>query len=511
MSQDRRRYNGSRSEIVIGLAAILFVVILAACSGQAGPPELSVPSPESTFPLETPVAPPQETPVPVEPSPAVSPTLPPTPTLPPQLPMPLFGTEPHRPYETVVMDLLVDSGTHLVRYGGVFWDAVEAQEGVYNWGLLKRTDSVLEQLSAHGIEVILIVRGAPLWAQKVYGHTCGPVAPDKLPAFAEFMQQLVRRYSQPPYNVRYWELGNEPDVAWPLVPADSVFGCWGDRDAPYYGGEYYAEMLKVVYPAIKAADPQAQVLNGGLLMDCDPDNPPEGADCRATTFFEGILHNGGGDYLDIVNFHGYPPFVQGSLMMDTAYPPWAARGGVVVGKISYLRETMKRYGVDKPIFLTETSLVCPEWNQRDCAPPKEAFFRAQADYLVRSFLRNWAMNVQGTVWYDFEGKGWRYASMVGVNLSSPNPAFHAFRFLNAKLADARLESTVPEMPGIDGYAFVHPDGTHTWVLWSRDETPQIVVMPVGVTAVYDVLGSPLPPGNGPELEVASPTYIDFVP
>jgi hypothetical protein len=39
-----------------------------------------------------------------------------------------------------------------------------------------------------------------------------------------------------------------------------------------FGGEYYGNMLKIVYPAIKSADPQAQVLVGGLLLDCDPVN-----------------------------------------------------------------------------------------------------------------------------------------------------------------------------------------------------------------------------------------------
>ena len=47
-----------------------------------------------------------------------------------------------------------------------------------------------------------------------------------------------------------------------LVDPDSVFGCWGDNDDDYYGGGYYADMLKMVYPAVKSADPQAQVLIG---------------------------------------------------------------------------------------------------------------------------------------------------------------------------------------------------------------------------------------------------------
>ncbi len=509
--------NGNRPEISFRLVAVVFVLLLTGCAWGGAPSLGTVSTPKGSLPPQGSTSTPtvgavslDVTPTPTS-SPLPSPTLQPSPTPTPFLPMPLFGVEPHRLYDERVMHLLLDSNARLVRYAGVSWDAIEPIEGTYNWDVLYRTDAVLQELAANGIEVILTVRGAPLWAQKIYGHTCGPVAAEKLPAFAEFMAQLVQRYSQPPYNVRYWELGNEPDVDPSLVRADSVFGCWGDKTDPYYGGGYYAEMLKAVYPAIKAADPQAQVLNGGLLMNCDPTNPPEDGDCRPTLFFEGILRNGGGEYLDIVNFHGYPPFAQGSLVLDAQFPGWETRGGVVAGKISYLREVMSRYGVEKPIFHTETSLICAEWNTRDCQPPGDAFFQAQSAYVVRGFLRNWALGVQGTIWYDFEGKGWRYAGLVGADFSNPKPAYRAFRYLITKLADARMTGAVQSLPGVDGYDLLHPDGSHTWVLWSQDETPQTIFLPPGVTAAWDALGNPVPLTTGPELEITLPTYIDFVP
>jgi len=107
----------------------------------------------------------------------------------------------------------------------------------------------------------------------------------------------------------------------------------------YYGGGYYAEMLKAVYPAIKEADPQAQVLIGGLLLDCDPTHPPEGKDCKPSKFLEGILKNDGGDYFDIISFHGYPPYsgadIGGGLYNDVHHPYWESRGGVVLGKVDF--------------------------------------------------------------------------------------------------------------------------------------------------------------------------------
>ena len=76
------------------------------------------------------------------------------------------------------------------------------------------------------------------------------------------MSQAVQRYSQPPYNVKYWQIWNEPDVDYRFVPPTSNYGCLADPTDPYYGGGYYAEMLKAIYGPIKQADPQSQVVIG---------------------------------------------------------------------------------------------------------------------------------------------------------------------------------------------------------------------------------------------------------
>ena len=123
------------------------------------------------------------------------------------------------------------------------------------------------------------------------------------------MHALVARYSVALYNIKYWELWNEPDIASSNFPGDNLFGCWGDPNDPYYGGGYYADMLREVYPQIKAADPQGQVLVGGLLLDCDP---RLGAGCekvknnnQPSKFLEGILRKNGVPFFDGVSFHAY--------------------------------------------------------------------------------------------------------------------------------------------------------------------------------------------------------------
>jgi hypothetical protein len=313
----------------------------------------------------------------------------------------------------------------------------------------------------------------------------------------------VQRYSKAPYNVHYWELGNEPDIDPGLVPPDSGFGCWGDQSDYYYGGGYYADMLKVVYPAIKSIDPQAKVLIGGLLLDCDPGDP-DCKDPKTARFLEGILLNGGGGYFDIVSFHGYPYF-SNHLIVDENFDSWDQLGGVVLGKAKFLRDVMDRYNVDKPLLHTEGSLLCPEWNLQDCNPPDEIYEDIKADYIVWLFTRAMANDFEGSIWFPLDGVGWRNAGLIG-NVNDPNPAYYALKFMTEELRDAEYIGQ-----GVDGslrvYAF-QVTGKTVWVVWSVDAVAHQLTLPIGYTQVYDKFGNTVPV-EGDVLDVKSPVYIEL--
>jgi hypothetical protein len=428
------------------------------------------------------------------------------------VPFPLMGSEVRKLISPEKFEMIAGAGMNGVRYNGLQWSKVEPNEGERNWEVINELERGLIDASQAGIDTILIIRSTPPWAQKVPGYYCGPIAQDKLQSFASFMKDLVSRYSLPPYNVKYWELWNEPDVAAHFVQVKSVFGCWGDDFDEYYGGGYYAEMLKAAYPAIKSADPDAQILIGGLLLDCDPTNPPQGKDCKPSKFLEGILKNGGGDYFDIVSFHGYPPYSGsangGGLYNDVHFPSWEARGGVVLGKVDFLREVLSTYGYEKLIFHTEGSLICPENSSKECNPPDEAFYETQADYVVWLYIRNWAENVKGTIWYQFEGPGWRYGSMVNED-DQPKPAFNAFRFLTSELSETNYTRKVTEYPDIEGYEF-QMEGKIIWVLWSPDGQTYSISLPQNVMKVMDLYGNEQLINQG-DINISRPVYVELSP
>jgi hypothetical protein len=425
------------------------------------------------------------------------------------------------------LNLVSQAGVYWARIFVIDWSQIEpikSDPPVYHWEMVD--ESGLQNANSRGLRVIATVKFAPSWAQKIPGVICGPILQNELARFAQFMQAVVQRYSSYPYNVKFWEMGNEPDIDPALVPPDIGYGCWGDANDDYYGGGYYAEMLKAVYPVIKAEDPRAQVLLGGLLLDCDPEHPPAGKDCKSAKFLEGILrHNGandGSNYFDIVSFHGYPPFMntlyQGSyvspLGWDEHNPGWVNQkgadgvGGVVMGKIHFIQNVLSSYSISKPLMHTEGSLMCPEWNTSQCNPPANIFYETQADYVVWLYVRNLAVGVESTIWYSFEDPGWRYCGLLDEQ-GQPKPAYNAFKFLTQELKSANYVGAVTQYPELRGYEFSIP-GKWIWVLWAPDEQPHPITLPAGTQLVYDKYGNNITP-TGSDITVNHPIYVEINP
>jgi hypothetical protein len=422
--------------------------------------------------------------------------------------MPLMGTEVRKP-TPLVQQRLAEAGFNLVRLNGLRWMHVEPQEGVRFWESMDALEQDLAALSDAGQEIILVIRDAPDWARVHYAYPCGPILEDKLETFASFVYEAVLRYSAPPYNVRYWELGNEPDVDHSLVRTNSAYGCWGDRNDDYYGGSYYAEMLKVVYPAIKAANPDVEVLIGGLLLDCDPTNAAENEDCTPARFLEGVLINGGGGYFDALSYHSYFHY-WGSLAEEETWRSWEPRGGVNLGKIDFLREVTAAYGYEKPVFLTEIALLCPEqaggYFNAYCNPPGEEFYEAQADYVVWTYIRSWASGLSGIIWFYMESPGWRNAAML-VGDQEPLPSYEAFRYMRKFLDGAGYRRVVVEVPQARVFEF-EKDGGLIWIAWSPDDQPRVIRLPNNTVRVTDKYGVPISYELG-ILSVTSPVYIEI--
>lgn len=490
--------------IQFAFTLLILAISLAACTpiGTNTPPP-SNPTQAETLPDALPTSLPPEliaSASPLSPSnllPTQTPESTPTPT---QLPTPgntHMGIELVGGQFVSHVPLVADLGTGWVRFNGLSWANIEPQEGVRNWGQATGLEARAQAVSDAGMNLIAIIVHAPSWAQAVPGYACGAVLPEKLEAYGRFMYDLVARYSQPPYNIKYWELGNEPDIIPTSVTGSSLYGCWGNQEDAYYGGSYYAEMLKVVYPQIKAADPNAQVLVGGLLLACDPSNPPlsqtgEPQNCLSTRFMEGILQAGGGDYFDGISFHAYDYYWANSHKFGNAWRAGANLGlPVVYYKSIFLRDLLAQYGYfDKFLMNTETAILCGR-DLGEIICQTDEFNQLKANYVVQSYAVARGEGLQANIWYHYE-RGWRASGLVS-SPSFPYPALEAYRFV-AQMLDATVPITqILDYQNLTGYKFIKvtPDGNQEiWILWSADGNPTSVILPELPHQIYDKLGQP---------------------
>jgi len=427
-----------------------------------------------------------------------------------------FGVESNEEAAGTVLDRAGELGTRWYRLHRISWRAIQPEEGgPYDWSVLDSFDGELRSLRQAGFTPVVVVHHSPYWAtiNDPSPTDCGAIRADKFDEFAAFMQAVVARYKQPEFNVHYWELGNEPDVDPTLVAADSVFGCWGDMDDPYYGGRHYGEMLQVVYPAIKAIDRQAQVLVGGLLLGKPNTTVPPGQG-RPELFLQGILEAGAAPYFDILPYHAHPVYLGQAADYDNGLPsPWRTRGGWTLGKARFLREMMAVYGVDKPLFLGETALGCESayWT---CDPPPADFFEAQADFVVRTFARDLSEKIEALIWYTLDGPGWRSTGLLDPD-NNPRPVYYAYQQLVIRLQNGEFDQAVDYGPGIEAYRF-STRARLIDILWSIDTISDTITVPQPeFLAAYSRDGAvlnPEPVGSDYQFVVGfSPIYVERQP
>jgi hypothetical protein len=280
-----------------------------------------------------------------------------------------------------------------------------------------------------------------------------------------------------------------------------VYGCWIDESGPISSGGYYAEMLRRAYPAIKAADPQAVVLIGGLALICDPDTPRPGWNCENSRFLEGILANGGGPYFDAVSFHAYAWY--GGELGKMVNLNWTGGEDVhttaLPERVNFVREVLGKYGEeDKLLFNTETALTCTA-DTNDCR-------ETQAMYAVRAYAEAIALGLEGQTWFAMVNDGWYYTGLLQGTDLSPKPSYQAYQTASGYLSSAHYLGPVGYM-GLEGYQFRMADGRQVEVVWASDGATHALQIPSGAAA-YDRYGTLIASSGTVQVGYA-PIYIVY--
>jgi hypothetical protein len=202
----------------------------------------------------------------------------------------------------------------------VSWAALEPKPGQLDMFQVSALAGGLASLPA-GTKVIIDVVRTPQWES---GST-DPVHPPQNPSdYAAFVGAMAKRFAG---KVAAWEIWNEED--------DSLWWAPGPDPAAY------AALLRAAYPAIKAGDPKAKVIVGGLT----------GNDFE---YLSQLYANGAKGSFDAVGVHtddacelNSPYEFERNGATDRRIERWSFLGYRTV------HETMLANGDDKPIWMTE--------------------------------------------------------------------------------------------------------------------------------------------------------------
>jgi hypothetical protein len=374
----------------------------------------------------------------------------------------------------------------LINWG---WIQPDPPPSDYVWGPYH--DEKLRLVAETGVHLVAIVDKVPAWA--LYSNQ-GVIHPDRLDEFAQFLTDLVNRYKQPPYNIHHWELFNEPDI--------KLSWGWG------LNGDRYAEMLAVAYPAIKAADPEATVLMGGLAHEQFLEvggmfNRYFADEVMAT------LDQHDSDALDGLNIHYFPDFHWEWERWDPNSPERRAgwlpaptcgdvfdgegtvyeAGGIdVIAKVTHFRNRMRSCsGVDKPVWITEIG-------RHGAAGSEDWSLAKQARYVIQGNARGLAAGVQHIIWYVLVDPPYESGSLglLYEDDWSPKPAFFAYQTLTSELAGYRYAYTL-DVQGVEGYVFRDSSQRKKTVAWGMvadgNDTIPLAFAPASGLRVADCQGS----------------------
>ena len=267
-------------------------------------------------------------------------------------------------------------------------------------------------------------KGAPMGGSTYLGM------PTDVAAYRRFLTTVVEAFDGDgkqdarglKKGIKYWQVENEWD--------------WRFKDTP----ERFVEFLRVAYETIKAADPEARVVLGGISK-LGPDA------FHAGLFGDSIELNGkrvtpetlerqphfqeehrlrrhvlehGHRYFDIVSFHQY------------------GRPAAIEKEMEYLRGIMRAQGYDKPVWMTEAG--------GPFVPAGEAYSEdRQAQEVVKYYVTALASGVEVIFWSTYQPTPEWGAAFTNTALLDTRgrrkPAYRSYQLMVSKLEDAtRVES-----------------------------------------------------------------------
>jgi hypothetical protein len=264
------------------------------------------------------------------------------------------------------------------------WSAIDSEQGgVNDWSQI---DPLVEAAARNGIDVLPFVFGTPSWvvqgldARSCQPKTCAlyaPRGPAAIEEWKRFLTEAAQRYGP---GGAFWaehpELPPNPIVVWQL---------WNEQNSksfyrPKPDANAYANLVTAGRTAIRAVDPTAKILLGGMY------GYPGGEDNKkllAWTFLRKL--------------YAVPGFAE--QFEGVGVHPYSARLPKVIEQVRLTRREIQRAGDGgAEMWITEVG-----WSSGDGKNPLERGKQGQANRLrdaMRFFIgQRSAYNIQSVTWF----------------------------------------------------------------------------------------------------------------
>jgi len=171
-----------------------------------------------------------------------------------------------------------------IKSAGVFWlrqrfswDAIEPEQGVYDWAA---SDEIIEELKQQDVSIIAVLDGSPAWARADEDIDNQYAPPAETRSFGDFAAAFAERYGD---SIDYYQIWEEPNIA----------PHWGAREIDPSG---YARLIREGAIRIRAADSGAVILLAALA----PNVEPGGANMSELLFLDALYQQKAAEWFDVV-------------------------------------------------------------------------------------------------------------------------------------------------------------------------------------------------------------------
>jgi polysaccharide biosynthesis protein PslG len=315
------------------------------------------------------------------------------------------------------------------------WAEVNSSAGVYQFQDL---DAFIQLNQARGAEVIYTFGRTPRWASSKpeapgpYGlGQCAP--PADLQNWDNYVTAIASHVGP---RITYWEMWNEP------------------QDPNYYCGDMQTllTMAEHAYRIIKSINPAAQIIT------------PTGTASDGPAWLDAYLSKGGGDYADIISFHGYCDAEAESIS------PVVAR---------YQKVIAAHGQGSKPLWDTEADWAGDADDVLDGSGNR-------ADFMAKYYFLQWSDGVSRFVWYAYDGGTW---GGLWNPATGADPDVASYNVVQQWMVGASMTSgCMPDANGTWSCALSRDGGYQALVLWNSKKTASYQV-PGQYTDVRDLGGN----------------------